>query len=135
MTLQASDNWALPPPSAERIAHCALAWPVDGAIRLGGMGIRDRLWPTKPQAVLLCVLALLSLASNAVAVLVRPATTIFWVIQAAYLGVLGLSAWGYRRASKTPPTPQQNTRQDRLPPPRESGRLTYLFWELRWVPR
>jgi hypothetical protein len=66
------------------------------------MDTKARNWPTKGQAVIMGVFALLLLASNAVAVLWegRPATGFYWVIQALNLALLVWSLWLYRRAAK-----------------------------------
>jgi hypothetical protein len=72
------------------------------------MGIRNRRRPTRTQAVLFGFVALLLLASNAVAVLLegRPATATYWVLTAMNLGLLGMSVWAYRRAPQTPRKPE-----------------------------
>jgi hypothetical protein len=67
------------------------------------MGTRDRKWPTKGQALIMGLFALLLLASNAVAVLWegRPATGFYWVMQVLNLAFLAASLWLYRRAVKS----------------------------------
>jgi len=58
--------------------------------------------PTKGQAVFMAAIALLWLASNAVAVLVegRPATVFFWLVMAMNVVLLGVSVWMYLRAAR-----------------------------------
>jgi hypothetical protein len=66
------------------------------------MGVKGWRWPTKGEAVIMGVFALLLLASNAVAVLWegRTATGVYWAVQSLNLALLVVSLWLYRRAAK-----------------------------------
>lgn len=67
---------------------------------------KGRKWPTKGQALILVVIALLWLVNNAYAVMVegRSPTGFYWGIQALNVAVVLVGLWLYRRAVKRTPS-------------------------------
>ena len=69
------------------------------------MGAWDWKRPTKTEAVLMGVFAVLLSASNLYAVLAERAraTVWYWAVQALNLALFVFSVWWYYRAAKLPP--------------------------------